>query len=89
MRPAAIHQINVSANQIMHPYCQELVKVLGLSRKAGYFRLNIWLLYEGSISAGLLMLYPLVFRPSTAQVVEWVDQISYRQSPQFAPGEIS
>ena len=88
MRPAAMHQINVSASQIMHPCCQELVKVLGLSRKAGYFRLNIWLLYEGSISAGLLMLHSLVLRPSTAQEVEWVDQISYRQSPQFTPGEI-
>ena len=76
-----MHQINVSASQIMHPCCQELVKVLGLSRKAGYFRLNIWLLYEGSISAGLLMRHPpMVIRPSITREVEWADQILYHQS---------
>ena len=85
-----MHQINVSASQIMHPCCQELVKVLGLSRKAGYFHLNIWLLYEESILNGLLMCHPLIVTcPSITREVEWVDQILYNQSPQFTPGEIS
>ena len=77
IKSRAIHAYETcSYINIMHPYYRELAKVLGLSRKAGYFRLNIWLLYEGSISAGLLMRHPpMVIRPSITREVEWADYI--------------